>query len=66
MFSQHLHDLFQGVCQLLESQITIRCRSSDKALVEKAVGPALASVKDKIKRECVVKVDGENFLPEDW
>ncbi len=51
---------------MLESQITIRCRAADKAVVEKAVGPALASVKDKIKRECAVKVDGENFLPADW
>ncbi len=58
--------LFQGVCQLLESQITIRCRASDRSIVEKAVGPAVASVRDKIKRECTIKVDRENYLPADW
>ncbi len=46
--------------------MTVRCRQADKAVVEAAVGPALASVKDKIKRECNVKVDGDNFLPADW
>jgi len=56
----------QGVCQLLEGQITVRCRQADKAQVEAAVGPAVESVKGKIKRECQVKVDQENFLSQDW
>lgn len=51
---------------MLESAVTIRCRESDKSIVEAAIEPAKASVKDLIKRECAVKVDGENFLPKDW
>jgi len=66
-YSQILKDLVaQGVCQLLESQITVRCRKADKAIVDSIVGSAVDSVKDKIKRECQVKVDGENFLGPDW
>lgn len=56
----------QGVCQLLESSITVRCRKADKAVVEAAVGPAVASVRDKVKRDVNIKVDGENFLSPDW
>lgn len=43
--------------------MTIRCRSEDKTIVENAVTPAINSVKDKIKREVQIKVDGESFLP---
>eukprot|EP00095_Tigriopus_kingsejongensis_P008362 maker-scaffold1246_size53250-snap-gene-0.12 protein:Tk08362 transcript:maker-scaffold1246_size53250-snap-gene-0.12-mRNA-1 annotation:"v-type proton atpase subunit e" len=53
----------QGLCQLIETQVTIRCRSVDKTLVENAVTPAVNSVKDLIKKESQVKVDNENFLP---
>ncbi len=59
-------NLFQGLCQLLESQVMIRCRAADKSIVEAAIDPAIKSVRDKIKRDCTVKVDGENFLPADW
>ncbi|XP_059080672.1 V-type proton ATPase subunit E-like [Tigriopus californicus] len=53
----------QGLCQLIEGQVTIRCRQVDKTLVENAVTPAVNSIKDVIKRDCQVKVDNENFLP---
>ena len=56
----------QGLCQLIESAVTIRCRAADKTLVENAVTPAVNAVKDKIKKECQVKVDHENFLPANW
>jgi V-type H+-transporting ATPase subunit E len=53
----------QGLCQLLESTVTIRCREEDKAVVEGAIAPALAAVRDLIKRDVEIKVDPENFLP---
>ena len=46
--------------------MTIRCRQEDKAIVENAVGPALNSVKDLIKRDVDIKVDQENFLSPKW
>lgn len=55
----------QGLCQLLEPAVTIRCRQADKTLVENAVTPALNSVRDKIKKDVQIKVDGENFLSAD-
>ena len=58
--------MFQGVCQLLEAQITIRCRQVDQSLVQNTIPVAVASVKDKIKMDTNVKLDTENFLPQDW
>jgi len=53
----------QGLCQLIEPAVTIRCRQEDKAIVEGAIEPALSSVRDMIKKDKVeIKVDGENFL----
>ena len=57
---------FQGLCQLIEPTVTIRCREEDKAIVEGAVQPALSSVKDKIKRDVEIKVDSETFLSPKW
>ena len=56
----------QGVCQLLESKIQVRCRQVDQQLVQNAIGPAVASVKDKIKMETEVTLDTTSFLPSDW
>ena len=53
----------QGLCQLIEPTVTIRCREEDKAIVEGAVQPALSSVKDMIGGLHVdIKVDSETFL----
>lgn len=55
----------QGVCQLLETQVTVRCRQVDQGIVQSVLASAVASVKDKIKIDCQVKLDNENFLPAD-
>ena len=55
----------QGVCQLLEPKIQVRCRQVDQQLVQSVIEPALASVKDKIKMETEVTLDTTNFLPAD-
>jgi len=55
----------QGVCQLLEPKISIRCRQVDQALVQGCIAPAVASVKDLIKIESEVTLDTEAFLPKD-
>ena len=57
----------QGLCQLLESNVTVRCRQTDAQLVQAAVPNAVASVKDKMpKIHCQVELDTQNFLPADW
>ena len=55
----------QGVCQLLEPKIQVRCRQVDQQLVQSVIEPAVASVKDKIKMETEVTLDTTNFLPAD-
>ena len=56
----------QGICQLLENNVLIRCRQADKGIVEGAIPKAIASVKDIVKKEVNIKVDNENFLPSSW
>ena len=59
--------LKQGLCQLLESNVTIRCRQVDLQMVQATVPKAVASVKDKMPKINVqVIVDAERFLPADW
>ena len=47
----------------MESNVTIRVRAADKAVAEAAIAPAVAAVKDKIKKDVTVKLDQENVLP---
>lgn len=56
----------QGLCQLLESNVTIRCRQADLQMVQASVPKAVASVKEKMpKINLQVIVDTERFLPSD-
>jgi len=56
----------QGLCQLLESNVTIRCKQVDLQMVQATVPKAVASVKDKMpKINIQVTVDTERFLPAD-
>nr|ACO10811.1 Vacuolar proton pump subunit E [Caligus rogercresseyi] len=55
----------QGLCQLLEANVTIRCHQNDLSLVEQAIAVAVKNVKEKIRKDIVVKVDKDNFLPQE-
>jgi len=57
--------LTQGLCQLLEAQVFVRCRQEDQALVENAIPAALAEYKTKVAKDCQVKLDTENWLSAD-
>jgi len=57
--------LVQGLCQLLEPALLLRCRKADQALVEQIIPGALAEYKTKVGKECQVKVDTENYLSAD-
>merc|ERR1712228_5809 len=49
-YSQLLQGLIaQGVCQLLEPKISVRCRQQDQSIVQSVIASAVDSVKDKIK-----------------
>merc|ERR1712112_437787 len=57
--------LTQGLCQLLEPALLIRCRQADHALVEQVIPGALAEYKATVGKECQVKIDTENWLEVD-
>jgi V-type H+-transporting ATPase subunit E len=52
----------QGLLQLLEANVLLRCRQADLSLVESVMAPALATYKEKTGKECNLKVDQESFL----
>jgi len=52
----------QGLLQLLELNVLLRCRQADLGLVEGVIAPAVAMYKEKTGKECNVKVDQESFL----
>lgn len=52
----------QGLLQLLESHVLIRCRQNDLALVEEVTSAAVATYKEKTGKDVQVKVDQESFL----
>jgi len=57
--------LTQGACQLLEPHVLVRCRQVDQSLVEAAIPPALAEYKNIVNKECVFKLDTDNWLSSD-
>jgi len=52
----------QGMLQLLELNVLLRCRQVDLPLVESVMGSAVAAYKEKTGRDCNLKVDQESFL----
>merc|ERR1719320_1693248 len=57
--------LTQGMCQLLEPALLIRCRQVDQGLVESIIPAATAEYKAKANKDCQVKLDTENWIPAD-
>ncbi|VVD03606.1 V-type proton ATPase subunit E [Leptidea sinapis] len=55
--------IVQALFQLMEPSITLRVREADKSLVESVLGRAQNDYKEKIKKDCQLKVDTENYLP---
>jgi V-type H+-transporting ATPase subunit E len=52
----------QGLFQMLEPELVIRCLKDDVPLVKDALKGALEYYTKMTKRECKVKVDEENYL----
>lgn len=53
----------QGLLQLLELNVLIRCRQADLSMVESVIAPAINQYKERTGRDCNVKVDTDSFLP---
>eukprot|EP00092_Neocalanus_flemingeri_P026189 GFUD01028386.1.p1 GENE.GFUD01028386.1~~GFUD01028386.1.p1 ORF type:complete len:227 (-),score=76.80 GFUD01028386.1:475-1155(-) len=57
--------LTQGMCQLLEPALLIRCRQADQGLVEQIIPTATAEYKAKVNKDCQIKLDTENWISAD-
>jgi V-type H+-transporting ATPase subunit E len=61
--------MVQGLLMLLESEVTVRCRKSDVALVKGCMTDAVKEYKDIVEKNsgadksCELIVDEKNFLP---
>ena len=53
----------QGLCQLMEKSVTIRCRQADVALVQECVPLATKQYQQVSSKDVSVAVDTTNFLP---
>jgi len=55
----------QGLYQLLETKVTVRCKEADVALVELVLQPAVARYTKETGKPCVVDIDKDKFLAAD-
>jgi len=55
----------QGLFQLLEKTVVIRCRQQDVGVVQNVLGAAVEEYKAATKKEVDATVDQENFLSQD-
>lgn len=54
--------IMQAVFQLLESEVSIRCRKQDLDLVERSLDAISKEYVQKIGRGCKITIDKDNFL----
>jgi len=55
----------QGLFQLLEPAVILRCRQQDMSIVQEALERSLDAYRNAVKKDVKVTVDTENFLPND-
>lgn len=66
LYSKVLQKLIaQGLFQLLEKEVTIRCRQQDVRLVQSVMGAAAQEYKDATGKDVAVKLDTDSFMPSD-
>nr|XP_061812352.1 V-type proton ATPase subunit E 1-like isoform X3 [Nerophis lumbriciformis] len=56
-------DMITGFYQLLEDKVVIRCRKQDSEMVQAAVNRNIPIYKEAVKKNIVVKIDMDHFLP---
>ncbi|XP_015250839.1 PREDICTED: V-type proton ATPase subunit E 1 isoform X1 [Cyprinodon variegatus] len=55
--------VLQAFYQLLEPKVTIRCRQQDVEMVQAAVDKNILIYKEAVKRNIIVRIDQDHFLP---
>ncbi|XP_012538339.1 V-type proton ATPase subunit E [Monomorium pharaonis] len=55
--------IIQGLYQLTEANITLRVRQIDLPIIESITDSVQQQYKQKIKKDVILKIDTENFLP---
>ncbi|XP_033215885.1 V-type proton ATPase subunit E isoform X1 [Belonocnema kinseyi] len=55
--------IIQGLYQLMEPNVVIRVRQIDQALVESIFDSVQDTYKNVCKKETILKIDSDNFLP---
>lgn len=62
-YKRLLHALItQGLLQLLEPNVLIRCRQADVGMMEEVMSSAKAQYTEKTGKDIVLKLDQETFL----
>lgn len=54
--------VLQGIFQLLESNVTVRCRKQDSKLLESSLDTLAKEYQAKVGQPCKISIDRENFL----
>ncbi|KAF6731279.1 V-type proton ATPase subunit E 1 [Oryzias melastigma] len=57
--------ILQGLYQLLEPKVTIRCRQQDLEIVQASVSKNIPVYKEAVKSNITVRIDRDRFLPSD-
>ena len=56
----------QGLFQLMERQVTLRCRRHDYDLVQQLIPESIRRYKQELKdKDCKISIDDKNFLSDD-
>ncbi|XP_035212956.1 V-type proton ATPase subunit E-like [Stegodyphus dumicola] len=57
--------ILQSIYQLLESEVTVKCRKQDADLVERSLGEIAKEYQEKVGKPCKITIDKESYLPPD-
>ncbi|KFM80605.1 V-type proton ATPase subunit E, partial [Stegodyphus mimosarum] len=57
--------ILQSIYQLLESEVTVKCRKQDTDLVERSLGEIAKEYQERVGKPCKITVDKESYLPPD-
>ncbi|KAG8190317.1 hypothetical protein JTE90_014423 [Oedothorax gibbosus] len=58
--------ILQAIFQLLEPQVSVKCRKADVDLVEKSLSSIMKEYEAEVGKPCKVILDKDNFLSPDW
>ncbi|XP_065160652.1 V-type proton ATPase subunit E [Atheta coriaria] len=57
--------ILQGLYQLFETNVLVRCRAQDRSIVENCLSDVSGRYKEAVGKEVILKIDTENPLPAD-